>query len=432
MAGVVGGALLLAALLPPGVVAATPPTFTSAAGATFTVGVAGSFTVTASGALPITFAITAGALPNPLTLKNNLNGTASIAGTPNIADAPGAYVVTISATNGGGTTNQVFTLTLMAAGPPGAPTFTSAASTTFTRGVAGNFTVSVSGTAPITLTITSGALPNPVSFTDHGNGTASIAGTPNIADTLGAYVVTISATNGGGTTNQVFTLTLVASAADHLVFYVQPGGGAAGAAWTQQPVVEAYTSSNVVDTTDSTSYVYLSIVTNPASGLLTCTNTSTTVRLTNGVASFSGCSINVASASYYQLQATSSAGYTAVTSAAFYISGSQLPVTITDAIATGVNRGTSGFGTKSVVVPPNGYVTVLGLTNPSLAGSVVQIWVKSKTVGWHRLTSRIVASDGTVHYYARVNGWTAYWIKFAGNSTYAAASSHGRIATNPT
>jgi hypothetical protein len=106
------------------------------------------------------------------------------------------------------------------------------------------------------------------------------------------------------------------------------------------------------------------------------------------------------------------------------------PVALTDGIAAGVDRGTSGFGTTSLVVLPNHYVTVLGRTSPNLAGSIVEIWVRSKTGDWHRLTSRLVATDGTVHYFARVNGWTAYWLKFAGDSTHAPAASHGRIATS--
>ena len=107
------------------------------------------------------------------------------------------------------------------------------------------------------------------------------------------------------------------------------------------------------------------------------------------------------------------------------------PVILSDGIAAGVNRGTSGFGARSVVVPPNLYVTVLGRTSPTLAGSLVEIWVQSKTSGWHSLTLRRVAADGTVHYFARVNGWTAYWVKFPGDATHSPAGSHGRVATNP-
>ncbi len=101
------------------------------------------------------------------------------------------------------------------------------------------------------------------------NGVASFYGCSiNVASASYYQLQATSSAAYTATTSAAFYIS--GAAADHLVFYTQPGGGAAGAAWTQQPVVEAYTSSNVVDTTDSTSYVYLSIVTNPANGLLTC------------------------------------------------------------------------------------------------------------------------------------------------------------------
>ena len=122
---------------------------------------------------------------------------------------------------------------------------------------------------------------------------------------------------------------------------------------------------------------------------------------------------------------------TAATSVTVTTPSALTPVTLIDGIAAGVNRGTSGFGTRSVVVARNSYITLFVQTNPNLAGSLVQIWVKSKATGWHPLTLRMVAADGTVHYFARVNGWTAYWVKYSGDTTRASASSHGRIATNP-
>jgi hypothetical protein len=106
------------------------------------------------------------------------------------------------------------------------------------------------------------------------------------------------------------------------------------------------------------------------------------------------------------------------------------PVTLSEFIAPGVNRGTSGFGTKSLVVAPHRYITVLVRTSPNLAGSRVQVWVESKTSGWHEVTSRLVAADGTVHYYARVDGSTAYRVKFPGDATHASAASPARIATS--
>jgi hypothetical protein len=103
-------------------------------------------------------------------------------------------------------------------------------------------------------------------------------------------------------------------------------------------------------------------------------------------------------------------------------------VTLVDLIAPGVNRGTSGFGTRSLVVPRGSYVTVLVRTDPSLAGALVGIWVEHTQNAWRLLTLRRVGADGTVHYYARVYGWTGYWVRFAGDISHAPAASHGRIA----
>jgi uncharacterized repeat protein (TIGR01451 family) len=108
------------------------------------------------------------------------------------------------------------------------------------------------------------------------------------------------------------------------------------------------------------------------------------------------------------------------------------PVALTEGIAPGVDRGVAGFSTSSVVVPRDAYVTVLATTRPNLAGDVIQIWTRGKATDWRPATVRRVAADGTVHYYARVSGWTAYRMKFLGDATHAVATSHGRIATNPT
>lgn len=103
-------------------------------------------------------------------------------------------------------------------------------------------------------------------------------------------------------------------------------------------------------------------------------------------------------------------------------------VTLTDAIAAGVNRGTSGFTTTSVFVKRGTYVTYLVRTSPNLAGHVVEIWLRSKTGTWVRTTSRLVAADGTAHYYLRITAWTAIQARFAGDTTYSPAASHARIA----
>ena len=52
-----------------------------------------------------------------------------------------------------------------------------------------------------------GSLPTGVSFTDNGDGTATLAGTP-AAGTGGSYPLTLTATNTAGHTDQAFTLTI--------------------------------------------------------------------------------------------------------------------------------------------------------------------------------------------------------------------------------
>ena len=87
------------------------------------------------------------------------------------------------------------------------PAITSASNTTFQTGRAGNFTVTTSGVPTPSLS-ESGALPSGVSFTDNGDGTATLSGTP--ADgTGGTYPLTITASNGiSPDASQTFTLTV--------------------------------------------------------------------------------------------------------------------------------------------------------------------------------------------------------------------------------
>ncbi|MHB8673238.1 MAG: hypothetical protein ACYDAK_06110 [Candidatus Limnocylindrales bacterium] len=241
---------------------------------------------------------------------------------------------------------------------------------------------------------------------------------------------TLTATSSPAWSPATSSAFLVA-ATQHLAFIGQPGGGTAGVVWAVQPVVAVQNALNMVATGDSSTFVTLSIATNPAGGTLSCTSgLSRTV--VNGVATFFGCSISIGSPSAYTLTATSSPAWSPATSSAFFVSQSALSVVLTDSIAAGVNRGTMGFGTASVVVSRGGWITLFGTTSPNLAGSLVQVWTRTKSGAWHVLTSRLAAADGTIHYFARVNGWTAYQLKFAGDSSHSAAASHGRIATSRT
>src|SRR5207248_2636983 len=180
------------------------PAVTSPGAATFTVGSAESFIVAATG-FPIPALTATGALPDGVPFTDHRNGTATLAGTP-AAGTGGSYSFTITAGNGvGGDATQTFTLTVVQA--PQAPTIASGDHATFTVGTAGSFTVRTTG-APTPAITAGGALPAGVTFTDNGNGTATLAGTPG-AGTGGTYSFTITAANGvGSPATQTFTLTV--------------------------------------------------------------------------------------------------------------------------------------------------------------------------------------------------------------------------------
>ena len=178
---------------------AQAPTITSANATTFTVGQAGSFTVTTTGFPPPSIA-RGGTLPAGVTFVDNGNGTGTLSGTP-AAGTGGTYALTFTATNvAGSSPTQNFTLTVNQA-----PAITSANSTTFTVGQPGSFTVTTTG-FPTPSIGQAGALPSGVTFTDNGNGTGTLAGTP-ASGTGGTYTLTFTASNGVSP-NAVQTFTL--------------------------------------------------------------------------------------------------------------------------------------------------------------------------------------------------------------------------------
>jgi large repetitive protein len=178
-----------------------PPVITSAASATFTEGHNGSFAVTTTGT-PAPALSESGPLPSGVSFADNGNGTGSLSGTPAVG-TQGTYPITIGATNGfSPDASQSFTLTVN-----GPPAITSGDSTTFDEGSPGTFTVTSTGVPTATLTET-GSLPDGVTFTNNGDGTATLAGTP-AAGTSATYPITITAFNHVSPhATQSFTLTV--------------------------------------------------------------------------------------------------------------------------------------------------------------------------------------------------------------------------------
>jgi hypothetical protein len=175
---------------------AVAPAITSASTTSFTAGAAGTFTVTSSGN-PSSALTETGSLPAGVSFTDNQDGTASLSGT---ATVTGSYPLTITATNAAGTDSQSFTLVVQASRPAA----TSPASATSIVGQPFSFAVTTSGIPAPALT-EGGQLPAGVSFTDNGDGTATISGTP-ATGTGGSYPFNITATNPAGSAAQSFSL----------------------------------------------------------------------------------------------------------------------------------------------------------------------------------------------------------------------------------
>ncbi len=182
------------------------PGITSAGGATANVGSPFSLTVRTTGS-PTPSLSESGKLPTGLQFQDNLNGTATLSGTPVGLTVGGVYDPTITATYGTGDTQQTVsqTLTLFVFAEP---TFTSAAATSVKLGKALSFVVTAPGYSPPVITET-GPLPAGVKFKTNYNGTADLSGT-RVTGNSGSYPITFTAHNSVGTpTRQSFTLTVV-------------------------------------------------------------------------------------------------------------------------------------------------------------------------------------------------------------------------------
>lgn len=167
-----------------------PPTITSGATADFRAGQLSTFTISATAGLPAATSFTlVGKLPAGLIFVDNRNGTATIKGSAAPA-AIGSYQVQVVAGNGPGS-QATQTLTIRVNQPP---VFNSVRTATFVLGQYGSFDVKTTGFPKAA--ITAGAFPGGLTLVDHGDGTATISGTPSAAAN---GTVTLTADNGIGT-----------------------------------------------------------------------------------------------------------------------------------------------------------------------------------------------------------------------------------------
>jgi hypothetical protein len=175
------------------------PTITSAAPpSTGEQGTPYSHTMAATGSTPISYSVTAGALPPPLILSTG----GVISGTPNAA---GLFTGTITAANGTlPNATQNFSINIAPA-----IVFTSTAPpATGSVGSPYNHTVTATGSGTITYAVISGALPTGLVLSPAG----VISGTP---ETVGPFTGVIRASNGVATAvTQNFSITIGAAVAN--------------------------------------------------------------------------------------------------------------------------------------------------------------------------------------------------------------------------
>lgn len=146
-------------------------------------GVGGALAVSAAG-FPVP--TLDGILPDGFSLVDNADGTGTLVVDPSVPT--GVYPVTLSTRNAFGT--DAVTISVQVYGPPA---FTSPAQARFTQGRDGSFTITTTGWPTPTLAI-HGDLPDGLTYTDLGDGTATLTGAPT---TVGTSTVTLTATLPG-------------------------------------------------------------------------------------------------------------------------------------------------------------------------------------------------------------------------------------------
>jgi hypothetical protein len=171
------------------------------------------FTVTATGT-PTPALTELGQLPAGITFTDNGNGTATIGGEvtdPAVASPPplNSYFILLEASNGVATLPYIQLFEINVGSAPSAPSFASADSDTVAAGVPFSFIVNTYG-YPAPVLTEKGHLPKGITFSDNGDGTATIASDGLDRQDCGrggrSYRLDITATSSAGTATQEFTL----------------------------------------------------------------------------------------------------------------------------------------------------------------------------------------------------------------------------------
>jgi hypothetical protein len=184
-----------------------PPGFSGPDAATFEAGQPGSVTIVAQGPPAPTLSLSGGTPPAGVTFAPGSDGSGTLAGTPGV-DSGGLYTLEITAANGvPPDAVEDFSLTVEQA-----VAITSAPEATFTVASPGEVPLSAEGYPPPSLSL-GGSLPAGLSFSDGGDGTGILAGTP-APGSGGEYALEFTAGNEiAAPVSQPLTVTVLEPAA---------------------------------------------------------------------------------------------------------------------------------------------------------------------------------------------------------------------------
>ena len=194
-----------------------PPAFTSTSITSATQGVLYSYAITTSDPdIGDSLSISASTKPTWLTLVDHGDGTATLSGTPANADVGDNSVTLVVIDTYAETSSQEFTINVANTNDP--PAFTSTAVTSGTQGVLYSYAITTSDPdLGDSLTITASTMPAWLTHIDHGDGTATLSGTPTLAN-VGSHSVKLVVTDSKAANSaQEFTI-IVQTPANYTIF----------------------------------------------------------------------------------------------------------------------------------------------------------------------------------------------------------------------
>ena len=205
---------------------------------------------------------------------------------------------------------------------------------------------SISGTGPWSITVNMTCSANATLTITYGAGSGGSVTAPTAPGTLTFTTSTHQGSGGTATAITTSPTVTVFGPAAQLVFTTQPGAGIVNNPLNPQPVVTVEDAQGNVVTSDSET-ITLAIDNNagPGGTLSGCSATTT-----NGVASFSGCQIDMIGQGY-TLEASNSApdNLTSSASSAFNITGPAAQLVFSTSPVAGLGGSATAFTTQPVV-----------------------------------------------------------------------------------